>query len=139
MLCIYDLEDDMPGPRLMLLLPLSLLLACAQPSPEPQRGNLTLGAVDTRIENGRTTKAQILEWFGSPNIATKDKDGQIWNYTRQGTATQVQSSNVGAWMLVVAAGKSTGFSHSGSYSFDLLIRFDTHDIVVDHKVLQTAF
>lgn len=114
-------------------------IACAPPRTEPNKGNLTMGAVQTRLENGKTTKAQVLEWFGSPNIATKDKNGEVWNYTRQGTATEVGSSQVGAWMLIVSAGASTGFSRSGSYSFDLLIRFDNHDVVVDYKVLQTAF
>jgi len=127
--------------RLLFLSPLLLLgLACAQPAAEPaNRGNLTLGSVQAKVENGKTTKSQILEWFGSPNIATKDKDGEVWNYTRQGTVTEVQRSSVGAWMLVVSAGSSTGFARSGSYSFDLLIRFDNHDLVLDHRVIQTAF
>jgi outer membrane protein assembly factor BamE (lipoprotein component of BamABCDE complex) len=114
-------------------------LACAPPRTDVNKGNLTMGAVQTHLENGKTTKAQVLEWFGSPNIATKDKNGEVWNYTRQGTATEVGSSQVGAWMLIASAGSSTGFTRSGSYSFDLLIRFDTHDVVVDYKVLQTAF
>ncbi|HWQ10406.1 MAG TPA: hypothetical protein VN436_14900, partial [Holophaga sp.] len=127
--------------RRLLLSPLLLLgLSCSQPATDPpNKGNLTLGSVETKVENGKTTKAQILEWFGSPNIATKDKDGEVWNYTRQGTATEVQRSSVGAWMLVVSAGSSTGFARSGSCSFDLLIRFDTHDLVLDHRVIQTAF
>lgn len=118
---------------------LLLGVACAQPAAGPERGNLTLGAVETKVENGKTTKSQILDWFGSPNIATKDKRGEVWNYTRQGTTTEVQRSSVGAWMLVVSAGNSTGFARSGSYSFDLLIRFDNLDLVVDHRVIQTAF
>jgi len=126
--------------RALFSLPLLALgLACAPPEVDPHRGNLTMGAVQTRLENNRTTKAQVLEWFGSPNIATRDKEGEVWNYTRQGTASEVRTSSVGAWMLVAAAGGSSGFAHSGSYSFDLLIRFDRNDIVTDYKVLQTAF
>lgn len=118
---------------------LALAQGCVSPQPDPMRGNLTMGSVQTRIVNGTTTKAEILAWFGSPNIATRDKDGEVWNYTRQGTATEVRSSSVGAWMLVVAGGSSTGFARSGSTSFDLLIRFDKNELVQDHKVLQTAF
>jgi len=114
-------------------------IACVPPVAESNRGNLTMGAVQSRIENGKTTKSQVLEWFGSPNIATHDKDGDVWNYARQGTSSEVGRSGVGPWMLIVSAGSSTGFSRSGSYSFDLIIRFDKSDIVVDHKVLQTAF
>jgi len=130
----------MPRRPSLAFLPLLLLgLGCAQPSADPQRGNLTLGSVQTKIVNGKTTKPEILAWFGSPNIASRDKDGEVWNYTRQGTASEVRSSSVGAWMLVMAGGSSTGFARSGSVSFDLLIRFDKNDLVVDHKVLQTAF
>ena len=109
------------------------------PQSDPQRGNLTLGSVQTKNVNGKTIKPEILAWFGSPNIASRDKDGEVWNYSRQGTASEVRSSSVGAWMLVVAGGSSTGFARSGSTSFDLLIRFDKNELVQDHKVLQTAF
>lgn len=98
-----------------------------------------MGSVQQKIENNKTTKSEILQNFGSPNIVTKDRDGEIWNYTRQGTATEMQRNSVGAWFLVFYGGSSTGFSKSGSYSFDLLIKFNNSDIVVDHKVMQTAF
>ena len=127
----------------LALTPLLLLgVACNRPDPEPdpaRKGNLTLGGVQARIVNGSTTKAQVLEWFGSPNLVTRTKDGEVWNYTRQGTASELRQNSVGAWLLVVGGGSSSGFSQSGSTSFDLMLRFDNHDVVTDHKVLQTAF
>jgi len=131
----------MTRPLIPILLPLLLGLACASPKPSqaPGKGNLTLGSVQAKIVDGTTTKAQILEWFGSPNVVTKAKDGEVWNYTRQGTATELKQSSVGAWFLVFSGGSSTGFTQSGSQSFDLLLRFNNNDVVVDHKVLQTAF
>jgi len=126
----------------LALTPLLLFAACTAPRTEavkPGKGNLTLGGVQTRIVNGTTTKAQVMEWFGSPNLVTRGKDGEVWNYTRQGTATELKQSQVGAWFLIGSAGNSTGFSQSGSCSFDLLLRFDNNDVVTDHKVLQTAF
>jgi outer membrane protein assembly factor BamE (lipoprotein component of BamABCDE complex) len=116
--------------------------ACQQPAPSPNpvaKGNLTLGAVQAQITPGVTTKEQVLQWFGSPNVVTRGKEGEVWNYTRQGTATELKSSSVGAWFLVIQGGNSSGFARSGSTSFDLLLRFDTNDVVIDHKVLQTAF
>lgn len=115
------------------------LVGCNTPESSIDRGNLTLGGVQTKITNGSTKKSDILQWFGAPNIVTKDKDGEVWNYTRQGTASELKSSSVGVWFLLGTAGNSTGFSHSGSYSFDLLIHFNNQDVVTDHKVLQTAF
>lgn len=121
-------------------LSLAALVGCKSPeSAKVDRGNLTLGAVQARLVDGTTTKAQILEWFGSPNIVTRDKEGEVWNYTRQGTAAELRSSGVGVWFLIGDTGSSTGFSKSGSYSFDLLIRFNQADRMVDHKVMQTAF
>lgn len=130
--------------RIVPIAALLLLAACARPDAAPDtaqggKGNLTLGSVQSKIVNGATTKAQVMEWFGSPNLVTKSKDGEVWNYTRQGTATELKGSSVGAWFIVGAASTGTGFTKSGSYSFDLLLRFDGNDVVVDHKVLQTAF
>ena len=114
-------------------------MGCNDVDTNPNKGNMTLGAVQMKVENGKTTKAQILEWFGAPNVATKDKDGEIWNYTRQGNSNQIRSSSVGVWFLIGAGDTGKSSSRSGSYSFDLLLRFDKADIVQDHKVLQTAF
>ena len=115
------------------------LLACQPPDGDPRRGNLTLGAAQMKLESGKTTKAQVLEWFGAPNVATRDKEGEVWDYTRQGTATQLKGSSIGAWFLLGWGGSSSSSARSSSYSFDLLIRFDRTDIVTDYKVLQTAF
>lgn len=115
------------------------LVGCADPDAAPNKGNLTLGAVQMKVENGKTTKAQVMEWFGAPNLATKDKDGEVWNYTRQGNSNQLKSSAVGVWFLVGVSESGHSSSRSSSYSFDLLIRFDKSDIVQDHKVLQTSF
>ena len=129
----------------LTLSPLLMLgLACNQPVARPDqanvnKGNLTLGGVQAKISNGTTTKAEVLEWFGSPNVITRNKEGEVWNYTRQGTAAELRNSSVGVWFLVFSAGKSTGFSQAGSISFDLLLRFNNNDVVTDHKVLQTAF
>lgn len=116
-----------------------VILGCTATSSTPNRGNMTLGATQLKLEIGKTTKAQVLEWFGSPNIATRDKEGEVWNYTRQGTTAQIKSTSVGAWFLLGTAEHSHSSAASGSYSFDLLIRFDKSDIVIDYKVLQTAF
>jgi outer membrane protein assembly factor BamE (lipoprotein component of BamABCDE complex) len=131
--------------RLTTALPAALLLltaACREPqpsTPDKSRGNLTLGAVQNSIVNGQTTKAQVMEWFGSPNLVTRTKEGEVWNYTRQGTASELKSSSVGVWFLIGATGRQSGIAQTGSYSFDLLLRFNNEDVVTDHKVLQTAF
>jgi len=116
-----------------------LVVGCSDVDATPNKGNMTLGAVQMKVENGKTTKAQIMEWFGAPNVATKDKEGEVWNYSRQGNSNQIRASSVGVWLLLGAGESGKSSSRSSSYSFDLLIRFDKADIVQDHKVLQTAF
>lgn len=123
----------------ILISGLLLSLGCQQADVYQNKGNLTLGSVQIKIENYKTTKAQILEWFGSPNVATRDKDGEVWNYTRQGTSSQLASSSVGAWLLIGAGSSGNSSGRISSYSFDLLIRFDNKDVVVDNRVIQTAF
>lgn len=125
--------------RNILISSLILSLGCQQADPYENKGNLTLGAVQIKIENFKTTKVQILEWFGAPNVATKDRDGEVWNYTRQGTSSQIASSSVGVWLLIGAGSSSNSSGRTSSYSFDLLIRFDNKDIVIDNRVIQTAF
>jgi hypothetical protein len=125
--------------RPFLALPCILaLLGCAPPQ-QADKGNMTLGATEIKLVSGKTTKAQVLEWWGAPNVATRDTNGEVWNYTRQGTANEIHSSSVGAWLLLGAGQTGSASSRSSSYSFDLLIRFDTRDVVTDYKVLQTAF
>jgi len=118
---------------------LFVILGCVPPDNVPDKGNMTLGATQIMLVDGKTTKAQVIEWFGAPNIATRDKNGEVWNYTRQGTTNQIRNSSVGAWLLIGSGVSGSSSGQSSSYSFDLLIRFDTSDIVIDHKVLQTAF
>jgi hypothetical protein len=73
--------------RLFLFLPpLLLLAACHQPAAGPQaaqagRGNLTLGGVQAKIVNGTTTKAQVMEGFGSPNRVTRTEEGDPFDVT----------------------------------------------------------
>ncbi len=123
----------------ILIASLIVCLGCQKVDIRQNKGNLTLGAVQIKIENTVTTKAQILEWFGSPNVATKDKDGEVWNYTRQGSSTQIATSSVGAWLLIGSGYSNNSSGKTSSYSFDLFIRFDNKDIVIDNRVIQTAF
>ena len=64
------------------------------------------------FEVGKTTKAEVVETFGAPNITTRDGDGnEAWTYQRQ---AQVNQSSSNRFIFVIIAGKSSsvsGFSH----------------------------
>ena len=69
-----------------------VLVSCASTT-LPQKSNLTTGVVKTSIKEGITSQAEIVQLIGSPNIITKNKEGQeVWTYSRQSF-----DSNTGAF------------------------------------------
>ena len=94
--------------------------------------NLTFGVVKSKIEKGKTTQSEILQIFGSPNMVTKNRsNNEVWSYNR---------------MSVVQKGGQTNFLFgerasvsSSNKSFDLIIIFDSADIVKDYSVISTNF
>ena len=53
-------------------------------SREPmQKSNLTVGAIKKEIAKEKTTQAEILKLFGSPNLITKNrKNNEVWSYDK---------------------------------------------------------
>ena len=89
---------------------------------------------------GQTTKAQVLETFGAPNITTRDGSGrEVWTYQR---AAQVsQSSNRSGYWTVILAGQNSSASgfESGSRMITLIIKFDSSDVVTDFRSRTSDF
>ena len=129
--------------RLIFLLSLSLMLAGCVTAPEPltkKNSELTQGMVQMNLEVGKTTKFQVIEAFGSPNITTRDSNGnEVWTYQRQAQVNQ-SSSNSG-FIFVIVAGKSSSASgfESSSRMMTLIIKFDNNDIVTDFKSRESNF
>ena len=111
------------------------------PGPVDQRTNaLTQGNVQMNLAVGRTTKAQVLEIFGAPNITTRDGSGQeVWSYQRHATVTQ-STSNTNYWTILLAGGSQSaaGFSQS-SRTMTLIIKFDANDVVSDFRSRTSEF
>lgn len=120
-----------------------LLLAGCVTAPEPltkKNSELTQGMVQMNLEVGKTTKAEVVETFGAPNITTRDGDGnEVWTYQRQAQVNQ-SSSNSG-FIFVIIAGKSSSASgfESSSRMMTLIIKFDNEDIVTDFKSRESNF
>ena len=102
----------------------------------PQQSNLTAGTVKARIEKGVTTQAEIMQLFGAPNLVTKNRaNDEVWNYNRMA----FQSVSGGEdWSLFLIGG-SRAVSSSTSRNFDLIITFDSNDVVKDYSVIQAQF
>ena len=72
-----------------------ILLSGCVTAPEPltkKNSELTQGMVQMNLEVGKTTKSDVIETFGSPNITTRDGDGnEVWTYQRQAQINQSTS------------------------------------------------
>ena len=121
----------------------SILLTGCVTAPEPltkKNSELTQGMVQMNLEVGKTTKSDVIETFGAPNITTRDSSGnEVWTYQRQAQVSQSSSSS--GFIFVIIAGKSSeasGFETS-SRMMTLIIKFDGNDIVTDFKSRASNF
>lgn len=128
--------------RVVLLAAFAALTACATtPGPVDQRNSaLTQGNVQLNLKVGQTTKAEVLEKFGSPNITTRDGGGQeVWSYQRMATVSQSSSSSSYWTILLTGQSKSAdGFSQT-SRTMTLIIKFDKQDVVSDFRSRTSDF
>ncbi len=109
---------------------------CASSNQAPQKSNLSFGAIKKTIVKGKTSQSEVVQLLGSPNIVTKNKDNQeVWTYSRQ----SVDSESGGFGGGLVFFGGNKAFSSQSSNSFDLIITFDTKDVVRDYSVVQAQF
>lgn len=129
--------------RLAILSLVMALSACAttDPAPVDQRNSvLTQGNVQMNLAVGQTTKAQVLEVFGSPNITTRDAAGsEVWSYQRHASVSQ-SSSSANYWTIFLTGGTKAaeGFSQS-SRTMTLIIKFDKNDVVSDFRSRTSDF
>jgi outer membrane protein assembly factor BamE (lipoprotein component of BamABCDE complex) len=132
--------------RLLLLFTtcsLSILAACTEnrPGPVDQRNSaLTQGNVQMNLAVGHTTKAEVLEVFGAPNITTRDASGQeVWTYQRHATVSQASGSS-DYWTILLTGGSRSaqGFAQT-SRTMTLIIKFDRNDVVSDFRSRTSDF
>ena len=111
------------------------------PQPVSDRNSqLTQGNVQLSVQVGKTTKAQILESFGSPNITTRDGRGrEVWTYQRSAQVSQ-SSSRTGYWTVFLGgqSGSNSGFQ-SSSRMITLIIKFNKNDVVSDFNSRTSNF
>ena len=92
------------------------------------------------LQVGETTKVEVLENFGSPNVTTRDASGQeVWSYQRAAQVAQSTTSE-GYWTIIFAGQSktATGFE-SSSRMITLIIKFDENDVVTDFRSRESNF
>ena len=114
--------------------------AQAQTTLEGRNSNLTQGSVQLNLKVGETTKTNVLEVFGAPNITTRDGSGQeVWSYQRHATVSQSKEKS-SFWTILLAGGstKASGFSQT-MRTMTLIIKFDKNDVVSDFRSRTSDF
>lgn len=124
------------------LIMLVALSGCASaPNPVEQRNSaLTHGNVQLNLSVGKTTQAEVLEKFGSPNITTMDgARNEIWSYQRHATVSQ-SAGSASAWSIVLFGGGqyAEGFQQS-QRTITLIIKFDANHVVSDFRSRSSDF
>ena len=103
---------------------------------EKAKSPLTAGNVSMTLRKGTTTKAEVLNLFGAPNIVTKNRSAdEVWNYNRMSYTTRVGQD--GASLLFW--GGSRAVSTATTKNFDLMVTFDSNDVVKDYSIIQANF
>lgn len=129
--------------RLTITVLFPILLAGCISTQQPvsdRNSQLTQGNVQLSLQVGQTTKAQVLESFGAPNVTTRDGAGiEVWTYQRSAQVAQ-SSSRKGYWTILIAgqSGSSSGFETS-SRMITLIIKFDENDVVSDFRSRTSNF
>ena len=127
----------------ILLIGLGLVLPGCVPLPQPltdRNSALTQGNIQMNLAVGQTTKAEVLETFGAPNVTTRDGSGrEVWTYQRAAQVSQ-SSSRSGYWTVILGGQSSSasGFE-SGSRMITLIIKFDGSDVVTDFRSRTSDF
>lgn len=120
---------------------LVVLSGCASNEAVLKRSSeLTQGTVQMHLVSGQTTKAEVLEVFGAPNVTTRDGSGrEVWSYQRQAQVSR-SSSRSGFWTILLGGGgsSSSGFETS-SRMITLIIKFNADDFVTDFRSRASNF
>ncbi|MFA5879316.1 MAG: hypothetical protein WC860_03990 [Candidatus Margulisiibacteriota bacterium] len=98
--------------------------------------NLTVGEVKRQIVKDKTSQSEILQLFGSPNMVTKNKDGnEVWAYNKMSYQTNASASSG----TLIFLGGSQAMSSAATKSFDLIITFNNKDIVKDYNMVYSSY
>ncbi len=122
------------------------LSGCVSMQSNPEKNPFTSGQVSLTLHQGKTTEAQVMKVFGSPNIVTQDASGNaIWTYQKNATVERSHSesaSALGAFTTIILGGSasaSASGSEQSSRTMTLIITFNKNGIVSNFKSMTTHF
>ena len=135
-----------------VLVAIALATVSAPLVAQDSANTLTHGMVQMTLRVGQTTRAEVLETFGGPNVTTLDGDGrEVWMYDRFATVTAAKDSGFHIGILGgvggsnAAGGAGLGFGSSKSKvststrSMTLILKFGPDGRLVDFKSRSSSF
>ncbi len=105
-----------------------------------KNSNLTHGQVQLTLKKGITTKTEVLETFGAPNITTIDASGrEVWTYQRHARVANASSSSSFGTIILFGKNSSTAGFEESSRTMTLIIKFDENQKIHDFKSRSSNF
>lgn len=90
---------------------------------------MKLGIVQKKIREGMS-QAEVVSTLGSPNIVTKDQNGnQTWVYDKVASEVSYSKNQGGFWLILGGYEKSTGASAKTQKTLTVVIKFNEQDFV----------
>ena len=115
------------------------LCSCSSPQQTLPNSPFTSGQATITLKKGVTTKEEVLNTFGSPNIVTQDSDGNsIWTYQKNASITK-SSGGAFNWTVVLLGGSSHNRDIMNSTRTMTIIITFKENKVADFKTLATNF
>ncbi len=125
---------------MVLLIVLSISAGGVYAAPKEEKSSLTHGQVQLTLKKGKTTKLEVLETFGSPNITTYDASGrEVWTYQKHATIAKSEAKESFGTIILFGASKSVAGFEQSSKTMTLIIKFDKKDRVYDFRSRFTSF
>lgn len=107
---------------------------------EEKNSPLSAGNVSLHLEKGITTKSEVLNAFGSPNIVTKNREAdEVWNYNRMSYIQRAGADGATFFFWTAEWAGARGVVTATTKSIDLIITFDSNDVVKNYSMIQANF
>jgi outer membrane protein assembly factor BamE (lipoprotein component of BamABCDE complex) len=104
-----------------------------------QGQDLTVGVVQREIRIGMP-QSDVAAALGSPNIVTREDDGnQTWIYDKIATEASQSSDSGGWWLILAGINKKAGAAATTQKTLTVVIKFDRANRVSDFRYHSTKF
>lgn len=105
-----------------------------------KKNTLTQGKVQMTLKIGKTTKTDVIENLGPPNITSLDGSGhEVWTYQKHATVSKSDSASSYGTLLIFGGSTAKSGFESTQKTITLIIKFDANGIVKDFKSQASSF